>query len=250
MDALKSLSKPNTGRRSFMWKAGAAVSAALASAVPGMSNHKSNQGSGRDAEVDRLSNQLGILEDEKAIRQLHLTYEALLDTGRYEEVAALFAEDGEAAFNGGVFEGRNGIARLYCDCFRSGLTGKKIGLASGLDSVAEQQQENVKVAADRLSAKAQFSYSIQVGTPMTENTSLAAMARLQGEGIIKWCESGVYEASYAKDAKDGNWKIKRLEYRVAARTDYKPGKLYANSISAPQFAKTYPQDPAGPDRLA
>ncbi len=36
MDFVKSLSKPNTGRRSFLWKAGAAMSAAVAAAVPGM----------------------------------------------------------------------------------------------------------------------------------------------------------------------------------------------------------------------
>ncbi len=31
------LKQPNAGRRSFLWKAGAAVSAVLASAVPGIS---------------------------------------------------------------------------------------------------------------------------------------------------------------------------------------------------------------------
>ena len=41
---LKSLSKPNTGRRSFMWKTGAAVSAALASAVPGMAKQQDQSG--------------------------------------------------------------------------------------------------------------------------------------------------------------------------------------------------------------
>jgi hypothetical protein len=140
MDSVKSLSKPNTGRRSFIWKMGATMSVALASAVPGMSNHKPKQGSGLDAEVDRLSNPLGILEDEKAIRNLHQTYQTYLDNGMYEEAVGLFAEDGEVVFNGGVFKGRkDGISRLYCDCFSSGLTGKKIGPAPGFEADSKQQ---------------------------------------------------------------------------------------------------------------
>jgi hypothetical protein len=242
--------QPDTGRRSFMWKISAAMSAALASAVPSISSHKGNQSAGLDAEVDRLSNQLGLLEDEKAIRNLHQTFETCLDNGMYEEIVELFTEDGEVVFNGGVFKGkRGGISRLFCDCFSSGLTGKKIGPAPDFEADSEQQQEIIKVAADRLSAKAQFPYSIQVGTPMAPDSQLVNMARLHGEGIIKWCEGGIYEASYTKDIKDGGWEIKRLEYRVLSKTDYRPGKPYARPISVPLFAKTYPEDPAGPDRL-
>jgi hypothetical protein len=81
------------------------------------------------------------------------------------------------------------------------------------------------------------------------DSQLVQLARLHGEGIMKWCESGVYEISYVKDIKDGIWKIQRLEHRVLSQTDYRPGRAYANPISVPQFAKTYPADPAGPDRL-
>jgi hypothetical protein len=257
MEFAKSLSKPgdnpkqpNTGRRSFMWKAGAAVSAALASAIPSMSYHRNNQGAGSDAEVDRLSNRLGILEDEKAIRALHQAYQTYLDNGMYEEVVGLFAEDGEVVFNGGVYKGqKGGISRLYCDCFSPGLTGKKIGPAPGFEVDSEQKQETIKVSADRLSASAQFPYSIQVGTPMSPDSQLVQMARLQGGGIMKWCEGGLYIISYAKDIKDGSWKMQRLEYRVLSKTDYRPGRSYAKSISVPPFAKPYPEDPAGPDRL-
>jgi hypothetical protein len=105
------------------------------------------------------------------------------------------------------------------------------------------------VSADRLSAGTQFPYSIQVGTPMAPDSQLVQMARLQGGGIMKWCEAGTYEISYAKDIKDGGWKIKRLEYRVSSKTDYRPGRSYARPISVPLFAKTYPEDPSGPDRL-
>ncbi len=240
MDELKSLSKPNAGRRSFLWKAGAALSAAAAAAIPGMAK----SGDSKDTEADRLARRLGILEDEKAIRTLHRTYETLLDNARYAEVVALFAEDAAVAFNGGVFKGKSGISRLYGDCFSAGLTGKKIGPAPGFEAAPE----TINVAEDRLSAKAHFPYSIQVGAPMPDS-QLVRMARLHGEGILKWCEGGTYEISYAKDMENGSWKIKRLEYRVLSQTDYKPGKSYAGPISVPLFTKTYPENPAGPDKL-
>jgi hypothetical protein len=256
MDVLKSLSKPsnspgkpNAGRRSFLWKVGAAISATLASAVPSMSNH-SNQGAGLDAEVDRLSNQLGILEDENAIRGLQQTYENLLHNGKYEEVMDLFIDDGEVIFNGGVFKGKSGgVRRLYCERFKSGLTGRKIEPAPGFQINAEQQQDIVEVATDRRSAKTRFAYSMQVGTPIVPDSQLVRMARLHGEGIMKWWEGGTYELSYVKDMKDGVWKIKRLEYRVLSKAYYRPGISHAGPISVPPFSKAYPEDPAGPDKL-
>jgi hypothetical protein len=249
MDSEKALSKPNAGRRSFLWKAGAALSAAVATAVPGMAKIGATQGGNINAEADRLSHRLGILEDEKAIRNLHRRYETLLHNGMYEEVSALFADDAEVVFNGGVFGGgKEGVARLYCKCFRAGLTGKKLGPALGVDTVSEQSQETIQVAADRLSAQAQFPYSIQVGTPMPDS-QLVQMARLHGEGIMKWCEGGICEIVYAKEAKDGTWKIRTLEYRVLSKTNYRVGNSDSRPISTPLFAKTYPEDPVGPDRL-
>ena len=144
---------------------------------------------------------------------------------------------------------RDGVSRLYRDCFSSGLTGKKIGPAPGFEVDSEQQQETVKVSTDRLSASAQFPYSIQVGTPMTPDSQLVQMARLQGEGIMKWWEGGTYEVSYVKCIRDGGWKIKRLEYRVSSKADYRPGRSHAGPISVPLFSKVYPEDPAGPDLL-
>lgn len=241
MDSAKFLSKPDSGRRSFLWKAGAAMSAAVAAVVPGMAK----SGDSKNSDADRLAQQLGILEDEKAISTLHRTYENLLDNGMYKEVGGLFAEDAIVVFNGGVFKGKNSVARLYCDHFSAGLTGKKINSESGFQAA----QETVNVSADRLSAKAQFPYSIQVGSPMASNSSLVELARLQGGGIMKWCEAGVYEISYLKDIKEGNWKIAKLDHRVSSITDYRPGRAYANPISVPRFAKTYPENPSGPDRL-
>ena len=125
MGILKSKSKsdegfkqPNTGRRSFMWKAGAAMSAVLATAVPGMAKTRLSNDKNLKNKVDRLSKQMGMLEDENAIRKLHQEYVNLLNNSMYEEVVNLFTDDGEVVFNGGVFKGKKrGVRRLYCDHF-------------------------------------------------------------------------------------------------------------------------------------
>jgi len=107
----------------------------------------------------------------------------------------------------------------------------------------------VEVTPDRKTARARFTYAMQVGTPMISDSSLVKMARQMGEGIIKWWEGGTYDISYVKDIKDGSWKIKRLEYLVQSKANYRPGRLYAMPVSIPPFSKTYPEDPAGPDKL-
>jgi hypothetical protein len=257
MDILKATSnpgdipkKPDKGRRSFMWKIGAAMSAVLASAIPAISRPRVNNDANLKAQVDQLSNRLGVHEDTNSIRALHQTYESCLNRGMYEKVVNLFAEDGEVIFNGGVFKGKDrGIRRLYIERFRPGLTGKKIDTAPGFQVGTEQQQETIEVATDRGSARARFNYSMQVGTPIISDSQLVKMARLHGEGIMKWWEGGIYEISYVKDVKYGDWKIKRLEHRVLSKAYYRPGRSYARPISVPPFSKACPEDPAGPDRL-
>jgi len=242
------MKQPNAGRRSFMWKIGAAVSAVLATAVPGFSKPLVEQDADLKDQVDKLSNRLGIHEDTNAIRALHQTYESYLDQGMYEEVVNLFTDDGEVSYNGGLFIGRErGVRRLYCDHFRAGLSGKKIDPAPGFELGPIRLEDIIEVAPDRKSARARFAYSMQVGTPIISDSQLVKMARLQGQGIIKWWEGGIHEVSYVKEGE--GWKIKRLEYRVIAKANYAPGRSYAKPINIPAFSKTYPTDPTGPDRL-
>jgi len=248
--ASRSNDQPNAGRRSFMWKAGAAVSAVLATAVPAMSMNKTGKDKGLKSEVDRLTCKLGSLEDENKIRGLHQVFEALLDKGCYEDLIDLFSADGEVKFNGGVFNGRtSGVRRLFCEYFGSGQTGKKIAPAPGFEIDKELQKDKVEISEDRKTAKAQFSYSIQVGSPVISDSVLVKMARLQGSGIMKWWEGGTYNVSYIKDIENENWKINMLEYKTLSKADYKPGRSSAKPIEPPLFLKTYPEDPAGPDRL-
>jgi hypothetical protein len=239
--------KPDTGRRSFIWKTGAAMSAVVASAVAGIPKQKVDPDAGLKGQLDRLSNRIGSLEDANAIRRLHQAYESRLDRGMYEEVAGMFADNAEVVYNGGLFTGKDGIRRLYCDHFASGRTGRKIEPAPGFETDPAQQLDLVEVAGDRKTATGQFPYSMQVGAPMTRDSSLVEMARLQGEGIVHWWESGIHEVFYVKEA--NTWKIRKLEYRATSKADYKPGRSYAKPIAVPLFSKAFPENPAGPDKL-
>jgi hypothetical protein len=161
----------------------------------------------------------------------------------------MFAAEAEVVFNGGAFRRIEGIGRLYRDHFQSGRTGRRMDPAPGFELAADQQRDSVAVAADRRSAQAAFTYSIQVGTPVESVTSLASMARLHGEGVQSWWEGGIYDISYRKDAASGRWQISRLEYRTLSRADYRTGRSYARSITVPRFSKRFPEDQQGPDTL-
>lgn len=226
-------------RRSFIWKLGAGASAAVASTVGAAEARP-------PAETPSL--RLAMLEAEKALRQLHQKFVQSMDKGLRGEVTGLFAEDAEVQFNGGVFRGSHGIHRLYVEHFGAGGTGRSMEAAPGFELTVDQQQDIVIVAPDLRSAQAAFTYSINVGMPIDSGTSLAAMARLHGEGVRTWWEGGVYRLAYRKNAAE-QWKISRLEYDTLSRADWRTGRSYARNIAASRFAARFPQDQQGPDEL-
>jgi hypothetical protein len=202
------------GRRSFFWKLGAGVSAGLASSV-GIARAETSNADG----------------EELALRKLHQAYENAMDKGLYDEVIGMFADDAEVVFNGEAFRHRGqGVSRLYREQFRAGKTGKRMESAPGFEIAADQQQDKVEVSPDRLTAKAVFPYSIQVGMPIEPETSLVSMARLHGEGVRTWWEGGMYAVSYVKTL-DGRWKVSRLEYKTLSRADYRTGRSYARPLT-------------------
>jgi hypothetical protein len=247
INTLKRDKSPNAvsvdnSRRSFFLKLGAGVSTALASTAV--------MAGAASGDADDSAVRVALLEEEKALRKLHQAFERAMDKGLYDGVIEMFADDARVIFNGGVFEHRTqGVSRLYRGRFRSGKTGKRMEPAPGFELDADQQQDSVEVSADRLSAKAAFPYSIQVGRPIETETSLAGMARLHGEGVQTWWEGGMYHVSYRKDARDGRWRISKLEYDTLSRADYRPGRTYAMPIAVSPISTSYPEDPQGPDAL-
>ena len=248
----------DNSRRSFVLKMGAGVSAALApAAVPALGAAGAESRTADDPAAERASERaselalrVARLEEEKALRQLHHAFEQAQDNGLHEDVIAMFAEDADVIFNGGLFRTRDrGVSRFYREHFRAGNSGRRMRPAPGFEIAADQQQEIVQVSPDRLSASAVFPYSIQVGTPFESENSLASMARLHGEGVRTWWEGGTYHVTYRKDVADGQWTISRLEYRTLVRADYRPGRTYAASIAIPRLSTRFPWDQLGPDEL-
>ena len=234
----------NILRRSFVWKIGAGASGALAAAASlGASNETAST-------TDNPALRAALLQEEIALRKFHQSFEQAMDRSLPEEVIGLFADDAEVVFNGGVFKRRNhGVSRLYRDRFPAGKTGRRMEPAPGFELTADQQRDSVEVSPDLRYATAVFPYSIQVGVPFETEASLAAMARLHGEGVRTWWEGGVYRVNYRKDGA-GHWQISRLEYDTLSRADYRSGKSYAQPISVSRLATRFPADQLGPDDLA
>jgi len=234
--------QPNAERRSFMWKMGAALSAVVATAAACTSKREAEL----KEQVERMSNQLGMLEDANAIRKLHHAYGYYLDKCVYEEVVSLFADDGEAHFNGGIYIGKDkGVRRLYIDNFSQNFTGKKNGPIYGFLLDHMQLQDIVDVAPDRKTAKARFRCFMQAGANVLSKSGEAAVK--QGRPPMQWWEGGIYENEYVRE---GNvWKIKVLDYRAIWHADYAKGWAYTKPNYVPPASKTFPEDPLGPDRL-
>ena len=98
-----------------------------------------------EKQVAELANQVGLLQDEKAIRKLHFSYGYYLDKCLYRQVVDLFAEDSEVRFMRGVYKGKAGVKRLYIDRFQKNFTNGKNGPIFGFLLDHPQMQDIVDV---------------------------------------------------------------------------------------------------------
>ena len=115
-------------------------------------------------DVERLTRQVGLLEDANAVRCVQHAYGYYMDKGLYQEVVELFADDGEVRFMGGIFRGKaTGVARLYISRFRTTFTHGRNGPVFGLLLDHMQLQDIVDVAADGRSARGRFRALLQGG---------------------------------------------------------------------------------------
>lgn len=231
--------------KTSIWKMGALL---LALSVFTVScSVKSSEFQALKKQVEAMSNQIGMLEDVNAIRKLQHAYGYYLDKCLYKEVVDLFAEDGEAHFNGGIFKGRDkGVRRLYIDGFGKAFTGGVNGPAHGFLLEHFQLQDIVDVAPDRNTAKARFRCFMQAGAHKTSRSPMGEAARKQGTAI-QWWEGGMYENTYVRE--NGVWKIKILNYRAFWHADYATGWANTRLKYVTPFKETYPQNPNGPDEL-
>lgn len=193
-----------------------------------------------EARLAQLEHRVGELEDVNAIRRLHWAYGYYIDFNRADDVAELFAEDGEVIFLSGIYKGREGARRLYGTWFKS------LFLAPGEDGPAYgflldhfQMQDIVTVAPDRQTAKGRFRGMLFGGSHESRE--------FKPEGLpLQFMEAGIYENDYVRE--DGQWKIKRLDYMMQWQANYEDG--WSKTISHLQpLAECFPANPIGPDEI-
>jgi hypothetical protein len=151
----------------------------------------------------------------------------------------LFSERGEVRFLNGVYRGKAGARRLYCQWFRKYFTKGVNGPIRGflLDHLI--MQDIVDVAPDGLSAKARFRCVLQGGVHESVRDPIPNFPQ-------QFWEAGIYENTYVKE--DGLWKILQLNYNMLWQANYAEGWAHSGVHLQP-LTKTYPADPNGPDEL-
>ena len=124
--------------------------------------------------VEQLTQKVGILEGEQAVRKLQHTYGYYLDKCLYEEVVDLFSDKCEVRFMRGIFRGRKGAKRLYIDRFRKNFTNGYNGPVDGFLLDHPQLQDIVHVAANGMTARGRFRCIMQAGRHYTAGANLDA----------------------------------------------------------------------------
>lgn len=187
------------------------------------------------ARIDALENRLGVVEDTAEIERLQFQYGYYLDKCYYDEVVELFADSGARMhFLHGVFEGKEGVARLISGRFKNRFADGVNGPSHGRLLEHPQMQPVITIAGDRQTAKGRFRTFMQAGT------------HISLPDPRQWWEGGIYENSYVRE--NGQWKIQELNFRQVFQADFSTGWMNSD-LPAPFYKTTYPEDPFGPDDI-
>ncbi len=186
--------------------------------------------------VASLEHELGIQQDIHAVRCLQYAYGFFIDKSQYNEVADLFADDGDVWFLGGIYKGKAGVRRLYIERFRKNFTEDHNGPRYGWLLDHPQVQMIIDVAPDRNTASARGRSMMQAGLHETA----------KGQQC-QWFEGGIYENENVRE--DGVWKISRLGYFPFWHGRFADGWAKTPIDFIPMATTCYPEDPLGPDEL-
>jgi len=175
-----------------------------------------------ETELTALEQDIGLLEDSKAIKRLQRAYGYYVDKKLSREIGALFADDPAttAELGGsGVYVGRARIAEFY-----DRIIGGE-GLQPGQLYNHMILQGVVHVAPDGLTAKGRWRALIQIGE--------------HGESAT-WAE-GPYENEYRKE--NGVWKFSKVHWYQTFSAPYSPGWHKAPAPLNPPLADFPPDRP-------
>lgn len=194
-----------------------------------------------EAQVSNLAKRLTIREDELDIRKLQHLYGYLIDKCLYNETVDLFSDDGQVRFFGGIWQGKEGVRRLYCDRFQKRFTHGNNGPIDGFLLDHPQMQDIIHIQPDGVTALARARSMMQAGRHKDYlGEGPAAVPR-------QWWEGGIYENTYKKV--DGVWRIHILNYMPVWHADFDSGWANTGKAYVPFPTETFPTDPTGPDAL-
>jgi hypothetical protein len=218
--------RTTSGRRDFLRKSGAAVSAALVPAAPAAFALTEESASG----------QVGPPEDIAAVRKLYQDYAGCVAERAFEHLRSLFTKDGEILFNGrrtAVRERGFGYLQGSASGARPEQSGQEAAQLRLLQDPAEPP-DRIVIADDRQSARAAFRCVARIAAPLVGNAPLVEMARLQGQHAETWWEGGSHELDCVKVG--DSWKIRRLAYSTSVGG--RPNAASSNAASCGQSKQT------------
>jgi hypothetical protein len=189
--------------------------------------------------IERLMRKIEDLESVNAVRSLQYKYGYYMDKGYYNETVDLFSETAAIRFLNGIYRGKSGARRLYCDWFRDHFAGGHNGPTYGFLLDHLLLQGVVDIGVDGNTAQGRFRCFMQGGYHESRKE------RIQGFPDQCW-EGGIYENEYVRE--DGVWKIKLLNYNMLWQANYAEGWAHS-AVHLPALTKTFPEDPRGPDEL-
>jgi hypothetical protein len=198
--------KMNGARRAFFLRGGAvlgagvATTAAAAALLPDASPTVADR-------AQELQRELTRHQDRESIRQLHLAFTAAVEKQAYEAAVELFEADAALNLSGLTALGKPAITRLFATQYRQQQARV---VHSAYRQSPLQQQDLIAIAADGTHAIATFHCDVELSAPLPADSTLAQMARLQGQVAERHWEAGRFEARYVKSS--GQWQITALQF--------------------------------------
>jgi hypothetical protein len=198
--------KMNGTRRAFFVRGSAVLGAGVAATAAAGALLPDTGAAGADR-VQELQRALTSHQDREAIRQLHLAFAGAIENQAYETAIGLFEPTAELHLSGLSAVGTAQIEQLLATQYRQQQAQV---LHSAYRQSPRQQQDLLAIAADGAHATGTFHCEVELTAPLPTDSTLAQMARLQGQVAERHWQAGRFEARYVKTA--GQWKIAALRY--------------------------------------
>jgi hypothetical protein len=198
--------KMNDARRAFFLRGGAVLGAGVATAAAATALLPDSAPQPMDR-LQQLQRELTTHQDRDAIRQLHLAFTAAVENQAYATAVELFERRATLDLSGAIARGKPAISQLFATQY---LQQQTPVLHSAYRLGARQQHDLIAISADGAHATATFHCEVELSTPLPASSTLAQMARLQGQVAARHWQAGRFEARYTKGA--GGWQITALRF--------------------------------------